>query len=967
MRRRGSALLASRRPRSGLTPSMNSLHKKLLAWKYEDSGDMPPDARTTTYKTIPDTFTDCDSYAGVFEPLLLLECWAQFQRAKEETAASEPSEATLQSRMCVDEFQDITFEMAIADMDDVADHDVLVLTESMSREKRYAKGITAVGLSGQIGRQGDAGSTANPALLNRPTILGKVQSRVFGRDNVQVVVRVFMQGVRLAQFLNKLVLKSVWVFIKLYGLTPMHREYAALRSLPYLDRQLVQEILVPRPVRHQMLGKLDVEKCMRMHALNQPQAEAVVAAVNRSNGFTLIQGPPGTGKTKTILGLAGALISQAKKQLSDDYKPYTPAGPDAEAPPTAKKNNKLLICAPSNAAVDEIVKRLKQGIRDDTGKTFFPSVVRVGMSDSVSSTVRDTTLDFLLDKALNSYGGVNGTKGTAGDENDISAAQDALLTSVSGHRGSDGRVVDMAARAKVARASAVETQRSLRKRLDDVNVRRRELDQRMQTIDPSNMAEMREFRQKFGKLNEEKKRVCAQLDSERERGREAARTIDSTKHKIRLQILQTTDILCCTLSGSGHDMMASIQCSFDTCHYRRGCAERRAGVPDPAQVRLPAVHSWSEIRTSCHRRYCRRLRCSTCTTRACLSGSRRTAPSRSICSASSTACTPRSRGSRPCSSTTPSSRTVLGWLRSRLRRGTPAASSRHSASSISARVRRSRASRTRCSTWPRRALQCSLVQHLCISFPSLPMKQTIGVITPYKQQKSTLVRQFQSCFGQAVTDAIEFNTVDGFQGQEKDIIIFSCVRAGGSGVGFLADERRMNVGLTRARKSMFVLGNSDLLVVSPLWRKLIDDAKQRSLLLDCKLPLFGRYLGNAATCDNLTRDPKDAMDTAADGEGDRAEFILEAFNDSELKRANAAAATPAVPAVKQIAAQHRSSLEPSCRQGDQAICAGVTGSICKARCQPARGWPSSCLQAATADSTGANACSAPASAPRHRR
>ncbi|KAJ1931621.1 hypothetical protein FBU59_006649, partial [Linderina macrospora] len=272
-----------------LTPSMSKLHKKLLAWKYEDSGDMPPDARTTKYVKIPDTFPDCDGYAKVFEPLLLLECWAQFQRSKEETAESKPCEATLLSRMCVDEFQDITFEVAIADMEGVVDHDVLVFTESLSREKRYAKGMPMVGLDGQISKRADTGSATNPAFQNKSTILGKVQSRVFGRNNVQVVVRVFMQGARLAQFLNKLVLKSVWEFIKLYGLTPMHREYAALRSLPYLDKQLVQEILTPRPGAHQMLGRLEIEKCMRMHALNQPQAEAVVAAVSRSNGFTLIQ------------------------------------------------------------------------------------------------------------------------------------------------------------------------------------------------------------------------------------------------------------------------------------------------------------------------------------------------------------------------------------------------------------------------------------------------------------------------------------------------------------------------------------------------------------------------------------------------------------------------------------------------------------------------------------------------------
>lgn len=55
-------------------------------------------------------------------------------------------------------------------------------------------------------------------------------------------------------------------------------------------------------------------------------------------------------------------------------------------------------------------------------------------------------------------------------------------------------------------------------------------------------------------------------------------------------------------------------------------------------------------------------------------------------------------------------------------------------------------------------------------------------------------------------EEVELNTVDGFQGREKDIILMSLVRAGGTrGIGFLADIRRMNVGLTRGRYAMLVV------------------------------------------------------------------------------------------------------------------------------------------------------------------
>ncbi|KAJ1942666.1 DEAD-box type RNA helicase, partial [Kickxella alabastrina] len=181
-----------------------------------------------------------------------------------------------------------------------------------------------------------------------------------------------------------------------------------------------------------------------------------------------------------------------------------------------------------------------------------------------------------------------------------------------------------------------------------------------------------------------------------------------------------------------------------------------------------------------------------------------------------------------------------------------------------------------------------LVYNLCTDYPHVYWKQKIGIITPYKQQLRKLVDRFRGFFGQNIMDAIEFNTVDGFQGQEKDIIIFSCVRAGGSGVGFLADERRMNVGLTRARKSLFVLGNADLLVSSPLWKQLIADSKSRGLLRASSLPLFGCEVHSGKRFDNLFSDQAADAQGGVDGEGDKSEFIMEAIDELALEKRNEA-------------------------------------------------------------------------------
>ncbi|XP_062596972.1 uncharacterized protein LOC134258438 [Saccostrea cucullata] len=104
----------------------------------------------------------------------------------------------------------------------------------------------------------------------------------------------------------------------------------------------------------------------------------------------------------------------------------------------------------------------------------------------------------------------------------------------------------------------------------------------------------------------------------------------------------------------------------------------------------------------------------------------------------------------------------------------------------------------------------------------------IGIIAPYKSQKNLLL----SSLSQKGVKGIEISTVDGFQGREKEVIIFSCVRAksqSGS-IGFMADRKRMNVALTRAKSALYIVAHLDSLQTDADWKNLIRDAGRRSLI-----------------------------------------------------------------------------------------------------------------------------------------
>jgi len=147
-------------------------------------------------------------------------------------------------------------------------------------------------------------------------------------------------------------------------------------------------------------------------------------------------------------------------------------------------------------------------------------------------------------------------------------------------------------------------------------------------------------------------------------------------------------------------------------------------------------------------------------------------------------------------------------------------------------------------------VEALLVTHLVKRFIKLYGKDSpdvkIGIVTPYSAQAAIISRSLnlrtsnqeegnngmtKFTVNDDETPMVEVKTVDGFQGGEKDIIIFSTVRSNASSaIGFLDDYRRLNVALTRAKHTLVIVGSAETLKSDDVWFKLISHCRQNGAL-----------------------------------------------------------------------------------------------------------------------------------------
>jgi regulator of nonsense transcripts 1 len=116
--------------------------------------------------------------------------------------------------------------------------------------------------------------------------------------------------------------------------------------------------------------------------------------------------------------------------------------------------------------------------------------------------------------------------------------------------------------------------------------------------------------------------------------------------------------------------------------------------------------------------------------------------------------------------------------------------------------------------------------------------ENIGIISPYVGQVDYLwdsMKYISGC-SEHFLDNLEIDTIDAFQGREKEFIIFSCVRGNDKSIiGFLSNRERMNVALTRAKYGLIVVGNANSFAKSKDWSDFIEYCASHETLVEGNL------------------------------------------------------------------------------------------------------------------------------------
>ena len=618
---------------------------------------------------------------------------------------------------------------------------------------------------------------------------------------------------------------AVWYMTPTQMLVSSEREFDALHSVKSIDSGLMKYILRPSLLvsmsqvyqedeKRRSLWPKQAQHKAFIHYLKsrydykQLEAIEMTAAQVACRGrmgrctsplpFVLIQGPPGTGKTHTVLGVLNVWHLSAFQQyyssmIDSVIEKATKSGSGLDSMAHVlgfgAQKPRILVCTPSNAACDELMARvMKTGFCDGNGKTYRPNIVRIGGDAAVDDRVRDRFLNTLVSRFS-----------CMSEAEWHQAYQEAAYLVQSKER--EGRILEAS--------------------LMNSGGRRANTSQEIR-VDPDMAHTLVDISQTVERLSKqiEKLHACKPLVSGANGNmkRQAVNELETL-------LLADAEMVFSTLSSTQRKIFkdASSRAPFHTVLIdEAGQASEVATlqpltngaksvvlVGDPQQ--LPAtIKSEAAKAVEMERSLFERLQSKGCPV-ALLSVQYRMHPE--IRQFPSAHFYDNKLEDAPDISNLPAepyhSCKYLGPY--------------HVFDVASGKEKRGKNTGSLSNAAEAELAACLYMKLLNIlETTEKSGRVSVAIITPYREQKSLLRSTFKNLCGEQSLNKVEIETIDSYQGRQVDVVILSCVRAGSSGgLGFVNDVRRMNVAITRARRSLWILGALSTLRANKEWESLI--------------------------------------------------------------------------------------------------------------------------------------------------
>ncbi|KAM3291143.1 putative helicase MAGATAMA 3 [Capsicum chacoense] len=741
-------------------------YKIVLSWDYlrllkesdRKKGKGDDDNAALILKKAKNSYKDVQDYLATFEPLLFEEVKAQIVQGKKDDDEEQEIHWMKAVTVGCSEVDGFHFPMiSCSDVESISQNDLLLLSN-----KEFGDGKRL--------------PTAYAFALVEDRRPDKIRLRMHLSGEVKQLNTQETEACSRLLSMRPLVTENAKLLhvLKICSLSTIAREYVALRSvssLPFKDLILSASDSNSSTEDHAWKISKPLKEFLESNH-NKSQLDAINAGLSRKS-FVLIQGPPGTGKTQTILGILSAILhatparvhsnrvklSGVKRgpelSMADKYKHWGQASPwlaginplDQEMPidgddgffPTSgndlkpevvnssrKYRVRVLVCAPSNSALDEIVLRiLNTGIRDENDHAYSPKIVRIGLK--AHHSVQAVSMDYLVEQRLSGMDSQAGDRqkqgGPVKDKDSIRASilDEAVIVfstlSFSAspvftklNRGFDVVIIDEAAQA-VEPATLLPLSNGCK--------------QVFLVGDPVQLPAtvISPIAGKFG--------YCVSLF---ERFQRAGYPVQMLKTQYRM-----------------HPEIRN----FPSREFYEEALE------DGPDVEEQTKRSWHEYR---------------CFGPFCFFDIH------------------EGKESQPSGSGSWQNVDEVEFV-------------------------------------------LAIYHKLVSRYPALKSSSRLAIISPYRHQVKLLRQKFRETFGGESDKVVDINTVDGFQGREKDVAIFSCVRSSkDKGIGFVADYRRMNVGITRARSSVLVVGSASTLRRDARWQNLVECAEQSNALYKVSKP-----------------------------------------------------------------------------------------------------------------------------------